>query len=215
MSALNQKIFTNNFSQPNLHSILNRPRKIKIQLGGFSISSEPKRKKKKRSRPYIPSTSSIAAATYVHIVSGYIISRACWNATHVGAAWAYYVCAWSTKRERTYVRPPRTTVRRLLKLREAQHRQQQHVYAAKRCRLFIGKYPATAGRGINHTTPSLRPGSASPRERLPLELCNTPACSAFFSGRFSQLIAAMSLLTDLLNLDLSDCTGKIIAEYIW
>ncbi|KAM0897003.1 hypothetical protein ACQ4PT_022842 [Festuca glaucescens] len=25
----------------------------------------------------------------------------------------------------------------------------------------------------------------------------------------------MSLLTDLLNLDLSDCTGKIIAEYIW
>jgi hypothetical protein len=31
----------------------------------------------------------------------------------------------------------------------------------------------------------------------------------------SRRLVAMALLTDLINLDLSDCTEKIIAEYIW
>jgi hypothetical protein len=40
-----------------------------------------------------------------------------------------------------------------------------------------------------------------------LQPSSSRACSAF--------VVAMALLSDLINLDLSDCTEKIIAEYIW
>lgn len=58
---------------------------------------------------------------------------------------------------------------------------------------------------------------ASPRVRLPLEPFPPLAllCQASSGEEEEAIVITMSLLTDLLNLDLSDNTEKIIAEYIW
>ncbi|XP_062212203.1 glutamine synthetase root isozyme 2-like [Phragmites australis] len=52
------------------------------------------------------------------------------------------------------------------------------------------------------------------QERPPLESC---LCSLLRQGGGEEdvITTTMSLLADLINLDLSDSTGKIIAEYIW
>lgn len=89
--------------------------------------------------------------------------------------------------------------------------------------LFKENQPATAVAQTQRSTTLSKPRPAQllcvcDCERCP---CSCSALRPCQGGRrgdqegISRRLVAMALLTDLINLDLSDCTEKIIAEYIW